>query len=92
MTGKAYLVGKPVLDPATNILELREIGFPGTPQKASRTPEGVLRIGEEPFAGRLASAARLDFAPVIAGVRERINARLAQPLDDTMALSGASRR
>ena len=89
MTGKAYLVGRPVLDPETGILDMRDIGFPGAPQKPSKTPDGVLRIGEEPFAGRFAAAARLDIGRVIADLRPRINAMINQPLDDAMELSGA---
>ena len=89
MTGKAYLVGRPVLDPTTGILDLRDIGFPGEPQKPGKTPEGVLRVGEEPFAGRFASAARLDIGSVLNGLRPRINAMLSQPLDDAMDLSGS---
>ncbi len=89
MGGKAYLIGKPVFDPATGILEVREITFPGAPQKGGKAPEGVLRIGEEPFAGRFAAAARLDIGKVIEGMQPRINAMLNQPLDETMELSGA---
>jgi hypothetical protein len=89
MTGKAYLIGRPVLDPETGILDIREIAFPGAPQKGGKTPEGVLRIGEEPFAGRFAGAARLDIGRVIEGMMPRINAMISQPLDDVMELSGA---
>jgi hypothetical protein len=89
MSGKAYLIGKPVLDPTTGILEIREIAFPGAPQKGGKTPDGVLRIGEEPFAGRFAAAARLDIGKVIEGMMPRINAMISQPMDDTMELSGA---
>jgi Domain of unknown function (DUF4403) len=88
MTGKAYLVGKPIFAADTGILDVREIGFPGAPQKSGKAPEGVVRIGEEPFAGRFASAARLDIGKVIEGMLPRINAMISQPLDETMELSG----
>ena len=51
----AYLIGKPVLDPETGILEIREIGFPGTPHKAS--PSGGMRNNLSTQFGRLAEFA-----------------------------------
>ena len=78
-----------MLDRVTGILELRDIGFPGAQPKAGKTLDGILRIGEEPFAGRFATAARLDMKQVIEGLQPRINAMLTRALDDTMDLSSA---
>jgi hypothetical protein len=88
MTGKAYLVGKPVLDRQTGILELRDIGFPAAPPKEAKSAPGIIRIGEEPFAGRFAAAARLNVAGPLESILPRLNTQIRQALDETTEISG----
>ena len=91
IAGSAYFVTRPVLKPETGSLELDEIAFPAGAQKEAKETKSladVVRIGEEPFAGRLYTASRLDLGREIQALLPRINATLAQPLDDAMTLSG----
>ncbi len=88
MTGRAFLTGKPVLDPGTGILDIRDIGFPAIPPKDAKSPPGLLRIGEEPFAGRFASAARLNLSGVLGDLLPKLNAQIQQTLADKVAISG----
>ena len=89
MTGKAYFMGRPVLKPETGSLELEDIGFPEPPPKeAKNARQQILRIGEEPFAGRFAAAARMNIGREIAEFLPRLNAMVDQQLDETLRLQG----
>ena len=82
-------MANPLSIPRQAFLSNAKSFFPGAPQEGGKTPEGVLRIGEEPFAGRFAAAAHLDIGKVIDGMMPRINTMISQPLDEAMELSGA---
>ncbi len=87
LTGKAYLVAKPVFDAASGIVEFSEISFPAS---ASRSPQGPpgLHIGEEPFASRFKMAARVGIGSAIGDVKTRINERIEQQLGKDVMLRG----
>lgn len=87
MIGKAYLVGKPSFDAASGILEVKDITFPPPLSREAAAATG-LRIGEEPFAGRFALAARLDIGAAVRDLLPRINERIDQPLGSDMTLRG----
>jgi Domain of unknown function (DUF4403) len=89
MTGKAYLTGRPALDKDTGILDIRDIGFPTAPPKeAKAVAAGLLRIGEEPFAGRFAQAARLNMSGILADLLPKLNGQIRQSLADNMEIIG----
>jgi hypothetical protein len=95
MSGKAYLLGRPVLDRETGILELRDIGFPPAPvatrdakTAAAATNGQLVRIGEEPFAGRFAAAARLNVTAPLESLLPRLNTQIRQYLDEQTEISG----
>lgn len=88
IVGKAYLVGRPTLDRETGILDLRDIGFPAAPPREQKTAPSLVRIGEEPFAGRLAAAARLDVTGPLDALLPRLNTLIRRSLDDAMELTG----
>lgn len=87
LTGKAYFVGKPVLDAASGIIELADIGFPPNTSRSPQGPPG-LHIGEEPFASRLKMAARVEVGPAISEMMTRINERIEQQLGKDVVLRG----
>lgn len=104
MTGKAYLVAKPVIDaeagtiafedivfppalrapgardPAVSDLSARELGARelGARELAPQTKAQILRIGEEPFAGRFAASGRILIGDALARLLPQVNQTLAQ--------------
>lgn len=94
-SGKAHLVGRPVLDPATGTVTVTDVSFPavsGGDAKRAK-PEGVPRLGTEPFASKFAAAAKLDVARTLKDALPRashmLNQRLGKDLVLTARLSEA---
>ncbi len=98
LIGTAHFVGRPVVRGDTGLLELEAVEFPDQKQRnaaaqrpKSRTSENqqkTLRIGAEPFAGRLSRSARLDMRNVLRDILPHANGLLGQPLTDGFSLSG----
>ena len=90
MIGTAYFMARPVMNAETGLLQLDDIGFPAPPPKDAKAAKAeFVRIGEEPFAGRIAVAGQLAIGDQIKSLLPRINAAVEQRLDDTLELRGA---
>ncbi|MFM2423035.1 MAG: hypothetical protein RL291_1565 [Pseudomonadota bacterium] len=91
MTGKAYFLARPVIREGTNVLAFDEIAFPQGPRRTEpQQPQAVqmLRIGEEPFAGRIEAAARLPIGESLAELLPQLNASVGQTLAGGLVLAG----
>ena len=86
--GTAYFTARPVMRAETGIMELDEIGFPAAPKDGKSPRTDIIRIGEEPFAGRIATAGQLAIGDTIRALLPRMNASVEQQLDDALAVGG----
>ncbi len=90
LTGKAFLLGVPVLNASSGMLELGQIGFPTAPPKEAATKQpSLVRLGQEPFAGRIARAVQLDVGREVRNLMPRINAMIEQRLEENLYLGGS---
>ncbi len=90
MVGTAYFMARPVMNTETGLLQLENITFPPAPKDAKNAAKSdFVRIGEEPFAGRIAVAGQLAIGDQIKSLLPRINATVEQRLDETLELRGA---
>lgn len=92
-SGKAHLVGRPVLDSESHILTLADVGFPVALPADPRKPGAIVatapRLASEPFAGTLASVVRMDLKSMVAETAPRISRMLNQRIDDRLLLSAS---
>lgn len=89
-TGKAHLVGRPVLDAATATVRLTDVTFPPAPPRetgSAKLPPGAPRLATEPFAAMLTAASTIDVSREIADAVPRAMNLLHHRIDDTLALS-----
>ncbi len=90
--GKAYLVGRPVLDAERQLVTLADIGFPQAQTADGRRPgtnASAPRLASEPFASRLSSILRLDVSSNIAEAHPRASRLLNRRIDDRLSVSAA---
>jgi hypothetical protein len=93
LTGKAFLIGMPAFNASSGQLELTQIGFPSAPPKtpgtntAAKQPD-LVKLGEEPFAGRIARAVKIDVGREVRNLMPRINAMIEQRLEENLTLGG----
>lgn len=88
-SGKAHLVGRPVLDAVAGTVGVADVSFPpvsGKEQHGTRAA-GLPRLGTEPFASRFAGAARLDIAQPLKDALPRATHLLNQKLERDMVLT-----
>jgi hypothetical protein len=90
-TGRAQLLGRPVLRRDEGIVELKDLSFPAlSPKDAkdAKLAKKPLRIGQEPFARRFGLIARMDVAKELQAGVDRANAITEMPVGDGLILSG----
>ena len=88
--GKAYLVGRPVLDAERQLVTLADIGFPQAQAADIRRPgtnASAPRLASEPFANKLASIVRLDVSSTVAEAHPRASRLLNRRIDDRLSVS-----
>jgi hypothetical protein len=87
-TGRAQLLGRPVLRQEDGIIELKDLSFPALNAKDAKAQKKPLRIGQEPFARRFGLVARIDAAAELNAAVERANAIKDVATGDGMVLMG----
>lgn len=88
--GKAHLLGRPVLDAENRVVTLADVSLSPVPQRESasaRQAGTAPRLANDPFAGKLAAAFRIDVARDTADAVPRANAMLQRRIDDRLALA-----
>jgi hypothetical protein len=94
LTGKAYLLARPQLAENNTVIEIADVAFPAAPpiekpsKDAKELASASIRIGEEPFAGRFARAARLGLGSEITDLLPKLNRLINQRLDERMEITG----
>jgi hypothetical protein len=87
--GRAFFLTRPVYDPATGILALTEPAFLAAQAGETKPSKpDTVRIGEEPFAGRIISAGRVIIGEQLKEFLPRINASVEQAIDESITLTG----
>jgi Domain of unknown function (DUF4403) len=90
-TGRAQLLGRPVLRRDEGIVELKDLTFPALSAKDAKDAKVAkkpLRIGQEPFARRFGLIARMDIAKELQAGVDRANGISEMPVGDGLVLSG----
>lgn len=90
-TGRAQLLGRPVLRRDEGVVELKDLAFPAMSAKEAKDGKNAkqpLRIGQDPFARRFALIARMDVAKELQAGFDRANAITEMPAGDGLLMSG----